>query len=878
MSLEAGFKLGPYEIIGPIGSGGMGVVYKARDSRLGRTVAIKIVSDKKAGSKEFQQRLRKEAKAASALNHQNIIAIYDVLDAEQGEAIVMEYVEGQSLREALQKKSISIEKAIEITAQAAGALAVAHKAGIVHRDIKPENIILTATHQAKILDFGIAKLLPDQQESSDNVPTQTLERRTETGIVMGTPFYMSPEQAQGRPADWRTDIFALGVVLYEAIIGKRPFAGNNTLEVMHSLLYETPPVADVSPALQDILDKALAKDPEDRYQSAADFALDLRRLKRIKPPTPDAVSRKSRVPVAAWLGIPAVLLLGYLSYRLLNQPKPPEVKAFRLTPVTTDKGYEGDACFFPDGETIAYVSNRTGNFDVFLRQVSGGPDVNLTNDPSDDVQPAVSPDGRWIAFVSTRQSKQGLRYLSPQASLSGGDIWIMSALGGAPRRIAEGGNFPAWSKDGSHIIYTAGPWSKQQLFRVPSSGGTPQSIPVDVSSIGAVITFLHTPSYSPNGKWIVLEGNPDSILLIPATGGPARKVSAGRTPAWNKDGTAIIFSSAETGRNYSLAQISFDPGDGTLGRTTPITIGRGADFQPAVSAANGNMVFSATDVTFNIERVPFGEDLQNLREPPEQLTYGNNRNWFFDTSPNGEELVYESLRGSNYHIWKRTGDGRDIQLTSDLLYNDRMPAWSPDGRLIAFSRAKTDSPDQIRSLWIMSADGTNPTKILDVGMGFLTWMPDSTEILFHDNGQVGLFNLQTKKKRTITNEEGVRSGQCVSPDGRWIAFLSTKDNGTSDVRAVPIEGGKSIPVIGSLQEDGHPFFSEDSKWLYYQADHKNIFRVPGPAENWKHAPPVQVTFFPESGLYLEEPQRTRDSRYLLYSRGSIQSDIWLLSP
>ena len=875
MTFKAGDQLGPYEIIGTIGGGGMGSVYKARDSRLDRTVAIKVVSDNRAGQ-EFQQRLRKEAKAASALSHQNIIAIYDILGLEDGEAIVMEYVPGQSLREVLQKKSISTEEAIEVIAQAATALAVAHNSGIVHRDIKPENIILTTSNQAKVLDFGIAKVLQTPHIDSENLPTQTIEQQTQTGIVLGTPFYMSPEQAQGRSVDWRTDIFALGVVLYEALAEKRPFNGNSTVEVMHAVINENPsPLKNTSPALQDILEKALAKLPDERYQSAADFALDLRRLKKQKPSlrVQQMPSRKGWAILATLL---ALALLSFVGYSILQGRQAPTARQVKLTPITTDEGYEGEASFFPDGETIAYVSDRTGNFDIFLRQVSGGPDLNITNDPADDVQPSVSPDGRWIAFVSTRESQQGLIYTNPTSSLTGGDIWIMPALGGAPRKIAANGNFPAWSPDGKNILYTAGHWMNQHIFRVSSSGGTPDKIPIDFSKLRKAPLFLHRPTYSPNGKWITFEGNADEVLLVPADGGTARNVSAGRSPTWNKDGSSIIFSSAETGRNYALQQISFDSKDGSLGSAAPLTASRGADFQPAVSRVNGNIAFSATDVTFNIERVPFGENLDPSKEQAQQLTFGNNINWYFDTSPDGKEVVYESLRGSTYHIWKVTADGRTVQLTSDPQFNDRQPSWSPDGHFIAFVRSNQNLDEETRSICIMSKDGANPSPILTPGNAFLSWMPDNNEIIFFNKGKLDAVHIQKKTSRTIIAEKGVRNVFNMSADGRWLVYGSMKE-GTTDLRAMPVQGGNSIAAVTSLHEDGHPFFSVDSKWLYYQRDHKNLFRVPGPAQNWRPDPPVQVTFFPESGLYLEAIQRTRDGKFLLYSRGRIRSDIWFLS-
>ncbi|HEX9148907.1 MAG TPA: protein kinase, partial [Thermoanaerobaculia bacterium] len=388
----------------------MGEVFLAEDTRLGRKVALKLLPEGLLADREMRRRFAQEARTASALNHPNIVTIYDIGSADGRDFLAMEYVEGQSLRDVLAAGQLDIRRSLDLAAQAASALAAAHETGIVHRDIKPENLIVNRAGQLKILDFGLAKLVERQTapllasslETLAETPQPTSEGRTGTGVILGTVSYMSPEQARGQPVDHRTDVFSLGLVLYEALTGARPFSGKSAVETLHAIINEEPVSAvernpRVPPQAVDILGKALAKDPAERYQHAADFALDLRRLARA-PATPSlAMAQASRPRSWTWAIAVAALLLGvaagFVLFRLSAPKDASSLADVTVTPLTNDPGYEGEPTFSPDGETVAYVSDRTGNFDIFLKQISGGPDVNITNSPADDVQPAFSPDG-----------------------------------------------------------------------------------------------------------------------------------------------------------------------------------------------------------------------------------------------------------------------------------------------------------------------------------------------------------------------------------------------------------------------------------------------------------------------------------------------------
>jgi serine/threonine protein kinase len=359
----------------------------------------------------------------------------------------MEHIEGESVRDALSGAGLELKRAIEMTAQAACALAAAHVAGIVHRDIKPENLMLAGPvgrpSHLKILDFGLAKLIETRRASllTSEVTTRTVGQaaggNTRPGTIIGTVAYMSPEQAEGRELDHRTDVFSLGLVLYELFTGRAAFRRNSTINTLHAIIHDEPVPATklnsrLPPEAAEILGKALAKDPAERYQHAGDFELDLRRLKRAidantLPRLQAPSATRSWVPagnvLSAAVAAVAIVAAFGIGWRLNRSGAPadaPGLADATLTPLTTDPGLEMDPTFSPDGETIAYCSDRAGNFEIFLKQVSGGADMNLTNNAADDIQPAFSPDGKQIAFVSSRDGSPDILDHGPETRLMGG--------------------------------------------------------------------------------------------------------------------------------------------------------------------------------------------------------------------------------------------------------------------------------------------------------------------------------------------------------------------------------------------------------------------------------------------------------------------------
>ena len=904
---KSGHTIAHYQIRSVLGEGGMGKVYLAHDTKLDRKVALKILPPGLAANQESMRRFTQEAKTAAALHHPNIAQIFEIGEHGDTRYIAMEFVAGDTLRMLLSRRRIELKRGLEWTAQVASGLSAAHTQAVIHRDIKPENLVVTPAGQIKILDFGLAKLMKQNGAGgASELTTMYMQSGNQTntvpGMIVGTVSYMSPEQARGETVDQRTDIFSLGVVLYEIVTGQRPFKGRSTIDTLHAIINHEPARSTQSnpelPAeLEDILAKALAKEPSERYQHAGDFEIDLRRLKRgIESNTltstrgtalkqrPNAIFKYKWLVLGLILTAAGVFTGWWLGSSGATRSSVPSLANVALTPLTADPGYEGEPTFSPDGQTIAYVSDRSGNFEIFLKQIAGGPDLNITNNASDDVQPAFSPDGKQIAFVSTRSSSSNLLYPGVDYSLLGGDIWIMPALGGSARRIAESGNFPSWSPDGSTIIYTRGTtWFQPKMQRVSAQGGEPQDIPITFASNEPPQPFWLYPSYSSDKRWIAFEAGA-YIFVVNAEGGEAKRIVNGKRPVWSADSHAIIYSNSESGKNLSLWRVPFSLTKGVVvGSAEPLTVGRGRDIQAAVSRDGEMIAYAAQDLAFNAEILPFDAEQGRLMGPSQPVTYGSNSIYFLSFSPDGRSIVFENHLGQSSHIWRVDIGSPAVQLTADAKFNDSAPRWSPDGQTIAFVRRSADeSPQSQRgaaSLCLMSADGANPHLLIENATNPM-WLPDGRAILYaavvEGRTQLFLFDLTAKSSRRLTSEVGTVPISAFSPDGKWVIHQSNA-SGNIDLRAVPLTGGESRFVVATSHQDYHPFVSPSGKWLYFQLDHKNIYRVPGPTQDWRKAEPEKVTDFPESGLFLEDPQISRDGRKLLYSKGRITADIWMMN-
>src|SRR5690348_11258832 len=452
--LEQGTQLGPYRVEALIGAGGMGQVFRARDKRLDRLVAIKVLPPTKIGDDEQKRRFMQEARAASGLNHPNIITIHEISSENGTHFIVMEYVRGKTLDQLIPRRGMRLNEALRIGIPIADALAAAHAAGIIHRDLKPSNIMITEQGAVKLLDFGLAKLVKPLVNLDGEEPRASFAEsklQTQEGVVLGTTSYMSPEQVEAKPLDARSDIFSFGAVLYEMITGQRAFRGESRISTLSAILRDEPkPPTSLRDGLPHDLEKIIArclrKDPNHRWQSMLDVRIALEELKQESdsgtlPPltSPAAVSR--RWPYA-WLILSAVialLLMAGAGLWFFGHSRA-SVNGAIFAQITDEAGAELFTSLSPDGNTVAYASKATGNWDIYTRRIGSNESIDLTGgSPDDDTQPAFSPDGRQIAFRSARD---------------GGGIFVMRADGTGVRHLSRDGYNPAWSPDGTQIAYS----------------------------------------------------------------------------------------------------------------------------------------------------------------------------------------------------------------------------------------------------------------------------------------------------------------------------------------------------------------------------------------------------------------------------------------
>jgi Tol biopolymer transport system component len=891
MALAAGVRLGSYEIVSALGAGGMGEVYRARDPRLKRDIAIKVLPDTTAADPERCARLEREAQSIAALNHPNIVTIHSVEEADGVLFLTMEYVDGKSLSELIVKGGLPLAQILKLAIPLADAISAAHQKGITHRDLKPANVMVTPDGRAKVLDFGLAKLMEATpvEIGVTGLPTAAL---TGEGRIVGTVAYMSPEQAEGRPIDHRSDIFSLGVMLYEMATGERPFKGDTSVSVISSIVKDTPrSVTEINPALPRdvgrIVRRALAKDPEYRYQTAKDLRNDLEDFKHavesgeLLAPTAVAEVPRGR----SWPRWPALLIAAALfaavgTWMLTRSGRVPDTPVItQVARLTHDPGLSEWPTWSPDGSLLAFASNRNGNFDIYVRRVEGGQEVNVTNNASENFQPAFSPDGNSIAFVSTRASRRGMVKTgnivgTAEYRTYGGDVWLVPTLGGQAHRVAQEGNFPVWHPGGQKVAYVSGRESHRSILEVAPEGGTPKPVLVSESSSWEIIRVR----YSPHASWITFENADGDIFILPTAGGRPRRLVSGISHVWKPSGTHLYYFVRDSRGGTRLQSVGIDERTGDITdqpRTAGLMTGILGDL--AVSHDGQQLALTELEGARNLTRLPLTMDGGAPAGAEQVLSAGQVLDHMPSVSPDGRRIAYSSNRLGPEQVWMLQVDNKRMEALQ-LPGNDlgaTGPHWFPDGRRLIVQRLFPSGA----SLWWIAADASSAEE-LTTPMGILYnsegWpiAPDGRKTTYaasiNGHYQLFRFDLSTHNVKQLTFSPDDKFSAVWSPDGRWLVYASNA-NGSAQLWRIPVDGGQAEPLTTGNDRVRHMFYSPDGRWLYFQPNHLNVYRMPADG-----GPVQQVTHFPESGLFLEEPTISPDGRYLVYCRSNGGSSLWVL--
>jgi Tol biopolymer transport system component len=819
----------------------MGEVYRAKDTRLNRTVAVKVLSSEKMADPERKRRFVQEARAASALNHPNIVTIYDINTDNSVDFIAMEFVQGKTLDQIIPRKGLRLNEALRYAIQMADALARAHAAGIVHRDLKPANVIVTDEGLVKVLDFGLAKLV-EPEESGQEAETMATKRdqgpSTEEGTILGTVAYMSPEQAEGKKVDARSDIFSFGAVLYEMVTGQRAFQGDSKMSTLAAILNKDPkPVSELAAGvprdLEKIIHRCLRKDQGRRFHHMEDLKVELEELKEesdsgTRTGVPPVVRPARRIWLWASAAIVVLALVVVTGWLFRRGPSKPQA-APEVVPLTSYAGFEAFPSFSPDGNQVVFSWNgeKQDNFDIYIKLIGSSNYVRLTTDPADDVSPAFSPDGRSIGFV--------------RVSKGHGSLIVIPAIGGPELPVAE--DLPAPLFYESHHLF----------------------------------------DWFPTGKWVVADG----LSLISTDSGEMRSLTSGPTksgsdssPAVSPDGRSVAFIRGATNSLSAVYLLDLTEDLKPKGEPRRLTPFKNLNGDP-VWTPNGLEIIFASGLSgsasslWRVQASGSGE--------PEQLPFAGTSVFSPAISRSGNRLAYAQFHGDT-NIWRLSlsssalAGGPAVQFIASTR-SEGNAQYSPDGKRIAFYSDRTG----VGAIWVSDAEGSNEVELFGCGgaqCGSPRWAPDGQHLAFDSNagGKFAVYVIRASGGRPIRLTTG-SAGDAIpswSRDGNWVYFVSER-SGREEVWKVRAGGGEAIQVT---RNGGHTAFeSPDGKSLYYTKadDSTGLWKMPvsGGPEN-QVLPSVHMRAFSvvNEGIYfIPEPGADRKSsiQFLSFATSKVKT-------
>ena len=853
-----------------LGRGGMATVYLAHDVKHDRPVALKVLHPDLAanlGTERFQREIR----LAARLNHPHILTVHDSGEAAGRLWFTMPFVSGESLRDRLRReRRLPPDEALRIAREAALALDHAHQEGVIHRDIKPENLLLTRDGSTLVADFGIARPLAGD------------EPLTQAGMSMGTPAYMSPEQAVGDPLDARTDVYSLACVLFEMLTGRTPFTAQTGAGMLARHLAEPPPALDpadasVPPAVSRAITRALAKSPADRFAGAAEFA------RALEPAAARPLLNRRTVTLT---GIAALGLLG-LTYYLGRQASVatspmrggtlPSGFSRKLTQLTFGPGLEEWPAWAPDGKQLAYSGEVDGYRQLVVRGMPDGTERRVTQDARDHIQPAWSPDGKRLAFVRARADRGKLEPGDLRGFYyEGGDIWTVDLASGAETQLVDDAFDPAWSPDGAQLAFDADRAGSRRIWVTGAGGHNPRQITSDSTE-----TVAHTePRWSPDGSRLAfrrIEKTRSQIVVVDLASQAAVRVTGGNSgdmdPAWSADGRYIYFAS-DRGGGLNLWRVPVavrGQGGGAVGPPEQLTTGAGDDVEPAL-APGGGIAFTVRGTNSDIWRLPLSPETGRPAGEPEPVVATTREESRGAWSPDGGRIAFNSDRLGEMNLWLRDlAAGTDRQLTSGP-GGDYQPNWAPDGQTLAFFSARAGSAD----IWtVRLADGRLTRLTTDPRMDINPfYSPDGSRIAFISDrsgrGEVWVMGADGSGQRQLTTSGASGHFLRWARDGRSLLFRGEMA-GQLRIFRVSADDGAVTPAP-DVSSGAHMSFSPDESLILDVRGHKTLWIHPADGR-----PPYEVFAFPNRDIRIDYPVWSPDGKWVLFDRAVPRgSDLWLL--
>ena len=883
MTLAAGQTLTHYEILGPLGAGGMGEVYRARDIRLDREVAIKVLPDELADDEERLRRFEREAKTLAALNHTNVAGIHGVDQVDDVCFLALELVPGEDLATRLSRGPLPVDEAIDVCRQIAEGLEAAHETGVVHRDLKPANVRITPEGLVKILDFGLAKPIHPTatQEGTSSAESDSF-LVTQEGLVLGTPTYMSPEQARGKPVDRRTDIWAFGCVLYECLTGKRAFEGEAFGDLIAAILEHEVDLAALPratpPHVRGLLQRALTKDPRRRLRDIGEarWALESPERELAAFDRVQAVGSRSSGAgnLARWLG--AVAVVGAIAasggWWLGVRGRAPAESWSRFTQLTDLEGAETSPALSPDGKSFAYVSRTAGSWDIYVQRVGGRTRTAVAVDPErDEAWPAFSPDGTQIAYNEADEE---------------GGIWITGATGESARRLTDFGFNPTWSPDGDRIAFATGeiddPYARggvtSTLWVAPVAGGAP----VQVSETDAL-----QPAWSPSGARIAVwmtEGGQRDLATVSVEDGEARVLLDDApldwAPTWSPDGTSLFFAS-DRGGSMGLWRLAIDEATGESHGAPELVVG-GLETSvalPSLSADGSVLAFRSETVTVNPFVIPFDPETEVAGRPRELIRRAGK---LIPTgvSPDGEWLALFNLGETQEDLFLARTDGSELRRLTDDPARDRGPQFSPDGSLVTFmsNRGGTYAVYSIRTdgsaLTLLAegggekGEGVNNVSFEPGGERLLATTFDGFAVLARPPWPVDVD--KAERVAEIRFPAGALAVSSWSPDGRKLAGLITNETGDrAGIGVFDLTTGEARQ-LGADRLGGKIGWLPDSQRIIFLSNGELVTTDVDSGE--RRVISVELPLPPGLAVLAVAP----DGTALYYGAERVESNIWIV--